>query len=298
MPSMDWDKLRIFYVTADAGSFTRAGDRLNLSQSAVSRQIGALEDRLGVPLFHRHARGLILTEQGEILFQAAREIYSKVEVTEGRLRDAQGRPSGLLRISTTRTFGSFWLARNIGDFIHQYPEIDVQIRVTDAELDIAMREADVAIRLHPPHQPDLIQRVLGQVDYHIYASPAYLERRGQPQRPEDLDNHDLIIWGPNPPPLMRELNWIVKVGASDRQRRPILRINNIYGILQAVESGLGLASLPDYFAQASDRIVRVLPELDGPTFTAYFSYPSELKGSKRIEVFRDFLVKKLRETGF
>jgi len=292
MPFMDWDKLRVFYVTAESGSFTKAGERLHLSQSAVSRQISALEDRLGVPLFHRHARGLLLTEQGEILFRTVGEVYTKLDIAEGRIRDTQETPSGTLRITTTVAFGSVWLAKHIEEFIREYPEIDVHIMVSDHELDIAMREADVAVRFHPSEQPDLIQRSLTDIHFHVYGSPAYLERKGAPRSLEDLDNHDLIIYGRDAPSSVRQVDWILEAGARGKARQPILHINSIYGLLQAVESGLGLAGLPEYFA-GNERIVRVLEDVEGPTLTLYMAYPEELRDSKRISAFRDFLLRKL-----
>jgi len=293
MSSVDWDKLRIFYLTAESGSFTKAGERLHLSQSAVSRQISALEERLGVSLFHRHARGLLLTEQGEILFRTARDFYTKVEIVEGRIRDSKDRPSGALRIATTIAFGSVWLARHIRDFIREYPDIEVQILVSDYDVDVAMREADVSLRFHPPHQPDLIQRALAEVSFNVYASPAYIERKGEPKSFQDLENHDLLGFGPDAPPSMRPVDWILQDRNGTNRLRPILQMNSIYGLLQAVESGLGLAGLPEYFGHTNTRIVRVLSDVQGPKSTIYMAYPEELRDSKRISVFRDFLLRNI-----
>ena len=111
--AVDWDKIRIFYTVAEAGSFTRAGDDLGLSQSAVSRQISALERELKAPLFHRHARGLILTEQGDLLFRAARDMKMRLETTRARLVETSERPSGDLKVTTTVGLGSIWLAQRV-----------------------------------------------------------------------------------------------------------------------------------------------------------------------------------------
>ncbi len=192
---MDWDKIRIFHAVAEAGSFTHAGDTLNLSQSAVSRQISTLEQSLNVPLFHRHARGLILTEQGEDLYVTAHEVFHKVTMTEARLTESKERPEGPLKITTTIGFGSIWLTPRIKEFMDSYPEIDVTILLEYDDLDLAMREADVAIRLTPPRQPDLIQRHLMSINYNCYASPEYLQEHGIPKKPEDLDSHNLITFG-------------------------------------------------------------------------------------------------------
>ena len=294
---MDWDKLRIFYAVAEAGSFTHAGDALNLSQSAISRQISALEDSLKVTLFHRHARGLILTEQGELLFRTAREVFAKLSMAEGMISESKDRPRGPLKITTTVAFGSVWLTPRIREFLELYPEIQVSVVVDDTELDLSMREADVAIRMSPPRQPDLIQRHLVSIQVHVYAAPEYIKKYGMPQKPEDLDKHRLIIYGEDSRPPAQGVNWLLDAGAKPNiDRKPILTVNNFYGILRAVRSGLGLAALSDFIAIEHPDLVRVLPELTGPPVEAYFVYPEELRNSKRISVFRDFLLRKVAES--
>jgi DNA-binding transcriptional LysR family regulator len=294
--SMDWDKLRVFHAVAEAGSFTHAGEALNLSQSAVSRQISALEESLSVPLFHRHARGLILTEQGELLYRTAREVFSNLAMTEAMLSESKDRPKGPLKVTTTVSFGSAWLTPRIREFLDLYPEIQVSLVVDDSELDLSMREADVAIRMSPPRQPDLVQRHLMTVHYHVYASSEYLRRFGTPQKPEDLDKHRIIIYGLDARPPARIINWLWEAGARPGyDRRPIFMVNNTYGIFRAVASGLGIAALPDFMTQETSDLVRILPELAGPQGEAYFVYPEELRTSKRIAVFRDFLLRKVAE---
>ena len=294
--AMDWDKLRVFHAVAEAGSFTHAGEALNLSQSAVSRQISALEESLSVPLFHRHARGLILTEQGELLFRTAREVFAKLAMAEGLISESKDRPKGPLKITTTVAFGSIWLTPRIREFLDLYPEIQVSLVVDDSELDLSMREADVAIRMSPPRQPDLIQRHLVSVQVHIYGAPDYLKKYGTPQRAEDLDDHRLIVYGEDARPPTPGVNWLLEVGVkSGQDRRPILTVNNTYGMLRAIMSGLGVAALPDFVANEHSGLVRVLPEVSGPPNEAYFVYPEELRTSKRISVFRDFLLRKVAE---
>jgi DNA-binding transcriptional LysR family regulator len=295
--TMDWDKLRVFHAVAEAGSFTHAGEVLNLSQSAVSRQISALEESLSVPLFHRHARGLILTEQGELLFRTAREVFAKLSMAEGLISESKDRPKGPLKITTTVAFGSIWLTPRIREFLDLYPEIQVSLVVDDTELDLSMREADVAIRMSPPRQPDLIQRHLVTVQVFVYATADYIKKYGMPQRPEDLDNHRIIVYGADARPPVAGVNWLLDAGARlGQERRPILTVNNSYGMLRAVMSGLGIAALPDFVAAEQASLVRVLPEVAGPPNEAYFVYPEELRASKRISVFRDFLLRKVLES--
>jgi DNA-binding transcriptional LysR family regulator len=295
--AMDWDKLRVFHAVAEAGSFTHAGESLNLSQSAVSRQISALEESLSVPLFHRHARGLILTEQGELLFRTAREVFAKLAMAEGLISESKDRPKGPLKITTTVAFGSIWLTPRIREFLDLYPEIQVSLVVDDSELDLSMREADVAIRMSPPRQPDLIQRHLVSVQVHIYASNDYVQKYGAPKRPEELEEHRVIVYGEDTRPPVPGVNWLLEVGTKPGQdRRPILTVNNTYGMLRAIMSGLGVAALPDFVASEQNGLVRILPEISGPPNEAYFVYPEELRASKRISVFRDFLLRKVAES--
>lgn len=297
---LDWDRVRLFRGVAEAGSFTRAADELNLSQSAISRQISALEEDLGTPLFHRHARGLVLTEQGEILLDTARDIAAKMASVEGRLVETKAEPQGHLRINTTVGFGSVWLASHLKEFLDLYPEIKVSLLVIDTELDLSMREADVGLRLNPPRQPDLIQKRLRTVHTHLYAAPEYLDGALPLETADDLDRHRLIVYGTEgTPPPVPSLNWILFAGRDDDDPRPprsaALMINNVYGMVRAAERGAGVASLPDYLGSTSRRLTRVLPKLEGPTFDVYFVYPEEMRASKRVNVFRDFLLRKMAE---
>ena len=292
---MDWDKLRVFHAVAEAGSFTHAGDTLNLSQSAVSRQISALEEALQVPLFHRHARGLILTEQGEALNRTVREVFAKLAMTEALLTESREKPAGRLKVTTTVGFGSSWLAQRLQAFLEAYPEVSISLLLDDSDLDLAMREADVAIRMHPPKQPDLVQRHLMTIEWQVYASPEYLKKHGVPQRPEDLDAHRLVLFGDYRPPV-NDINWLAEVGRRPGSpRRALLEVNNAHAVMLAIRSGLGIGAIPDFMAPETQDLVRVLPDLKSPKIDVFFVYPEELRNSKRVAVFRDFLLARLAE---
>ena len=291
---LDWDKLRIFHPVAQAGSFTRGGDSLNLSQSAVSRQISTLEENLHCPLFHRHARGLLLTEQGEVLYRTVHEVFSKLAMAEAQLLENRDLPFGPLKVTTTMAFGSVWLTPRIKKFLDEYPDIELSILLDDSELDLAMREADVAIRFKPPSKQDLIQRVLRSNKMMVFASPEYLAKHGVPQRPKDLDDHHIIGYAEEAQQPVAGLNWLLTEGRpADNPRKPILRVNNIHGIYRAARSGLGIAALPDYFVHESQTLVPILHNLKGPAFDAYFLYPEAIRNSKRVAVFRDFILREL-----
>jgi DNA-binding transcriptional LysR family regulator len=296
---MDWDKLRIFHAAALAGSFTRAGESLDMSQSAVSRQVSALEQELGAPLFHRHARGLILTEEGELLMRATREIMLRLKDVQSRLADSRGQPSGTLRVTTTVGLGSTWLASRVNEFIDLYPGIHLELILDDSELDVSMRQADVAIRLRAPTQPDLVQRKLFTVHFHVYGAPDYLDRFGHPQSLADLDGHRIVAFGENAPSYLRGLNWLCLAGRETGNPRPAaLTVNNVVAIRRAVENGVGIAMLPDYLVNANSKLVMLLADDELPSFDCFFVYPEEMRDSARVTVFRDFLIANARRWSF
>jgi DNA-binding transcriptional LysR family regulator len=291
---MDWDKLKVFHAAAEAGSFTHAGEQLGLSQSAVSRQVSALEQELSVSLFHRHARGLILTEQGELLYRTAHDVFMKLEAARAKLTDSKERPNGELKVSTSPGIGLHWLTPRLGEFIDLYPDIHITLITSDEELDLAMREADVAIRLRQPTQPDLIQRKLFSVRFHAYASPEYLKRFGTPKTLDDLDKHRvLLLGGTVVPNYFENRRWLMEVARNGKGPRvPILTINNILGVQRACQRGIGIALLPDYLVEENGGLVQLFGESDTVSLDAYFAYPEELKSVARVQVFRDFLVAK------
>jgi DNA-binding transcriptional LysR family regulator len=296
---MDWDKLKVFHAAAEAGSFTHAGEQLGLSQSAVSRQVSALEQELSVALFHRHARGLILTEQGELLYRTAHEVFMKLEAARAKLTDSRERPHGDLKVTTTVGIGVHWLTPRLGEFVDLFPDIRIQLITTDEELDLAMREADVAIRLRQPTQPDLIQRKLFSVRFHAYASPEYLKRFGTPRSIEDLDQHRVLLLGGQIPAYLQPTRWLVEVGRDSKgPRTPHLTINNVLGILRASQRGLGIAMLPDYLVEENGGLVQLFAEADPITIDAFFVYPEELKSVARVQAFRDFLVSKAQRWSY
>ena len=296
---LDWDKLRIFHAAAEAGSFTHAGESLSISQSAVSRHISALERDLNVPLFHRHARGLVLTEQGELLYRTAQDVLSKLATTQILLADSRGKPSGELRVTTTMAFGTGWLTPRLSEFMKLYPDIRLILLLGDETLNLTMREADVAIWFGAPTQQDLVRRRLFTAHYHVYASNDYVKRHGKPMTPSDLDAHRILTYGGPVPRPFKEMNWLETMRRDGKgPRDPALRINSLVALHRAVERGLGIAVLPDYLAKDDPALINVLDDQEMPVFDAYFVYPEDLKDTKRVNAFRDFLVAKSREWSF
>ncbi len=290
---LDWDKLRLFHAVAVAGSFTEGARRMKLSQPALSRQIIALEEQLGAKLFHRHARGLALTHEGEQLYRTTQEIASAIERAKGGIEQTRNRPTGEIRLTTTVSFGSSWLPGRLAEFLDLYPDIRIHLILSDNEIDLARREADCAIRFQKPTQADLIQRPLAPIRHRLCASPDYLAKWGEPKTAEDLAGHRLIAYGPAAPPYLRGINWVLELGHDGPPREPALSVNSSAGVLQAVEAGAGIAALPSYLISPGRRVKVLLPEQVGAVFQTYFVYPSELKGSVRVGVLRDFLLERM-----
>ena len=291
---MDWDKLKIFHAVAEAGSFTRATVNLNLSQSAISRQIQSLEQDLKVQLFERHARGLTLTENGEYVFKTAHEVITKLKEVEISLGDQKNKPTGKLSITTVRSFGTHWLTPRIQEFMQINPEIEVELIFDDKELDLSTRQADIGIFMRRPKQLNYIQRKLVDIKYHIYGSTRYLEKYGIPNNLNDLNKHRFISFGKGAPSPVFNPDWALKLGIKDnKKRKSIMKVNSVMGLLLAVESGVGLAALPDYLVFQSQNVIKVLPKLEGPITEAHFVYPQSLKNVARVQVFKNFLYSKI-----
>ena len=291
---MDWDKLKIFHAVAEAGSFTNATINLNLSQSAISRQIQSLEQDLKVQLFERHARGLTLTENGEYLFKTAREVISKLKEVETSLGDQKSKPSGKLTITTVRSFGTHWLTPRIEEFLQLNPEIEIELIFDDKELDLSTRQADIGIFMRRPKQLNYIQKKLVDINYYIYGSTKYLEKYGIPKTINDLNKHRFISFGKGAPSPVFNPDWALKLGLKDKKKRkPIMKVNSIMGLLLAVESGVGLAALPDYLVSQSNNVIKVLPKSEGPITEAHFVYPQSLRNVARVQTFRNFLYSKI-----
>ncbi len=296
---MDWDKLKIFHGVAEAGSFTKATINLHLSQSAISRQIQSLERELKVQLFERHARGLILTENGEYLFKTANEVISKLRDVESAITDQINKPRGKLTVTTVVSFGTTWLTPRIQEFMQLNPEIEIELIFDDKELDLSTRQADIGIWMRRPKQLNYIQKKLIDINYHIYGSTKYLEKKGHPKSINDLNKHKFISYGKGTPSPAFNADWVLKLGMKNQKsRRPIMKVNSVYGLLLAVQSGVGLASLPDYITVSVPNIVKVLPKIEGPITEAHFVYPESLKNEARLKAFRNFLYSKINEWKF
>ena len=296
---MDWDKLKIFHTVAEASSFTKASTILNLSQSAISRQIQSLENDLKVKLFERHARGLVLTDNGEYLFKSAHEVISKLKDVESNLGGQKDKLDGKLTVTTVVSFGTTWLTPRIKEFMDLNSGIEIELIFDDKELDLSTRQADVGIWMRRPKQLNYIQKKFVDFNYHIYGSNQYLEKNGYPKTIKDLNNHKFITYGRGAPSPVYNPDWVLTLGTKEgKKRKSIMKVNSVYGLLLAVQSGVGLAALPDYIVYNVPNLTKVLPNETGKPTETHFVYPASLKNTARLTTFRNFIFSKVNEWKF
>lgn len=296
---MDWDKLRIFHAVAESGSLTSAGKALSLSQPAVSRQIATLEESLGVALFRRHARGLVLTEQGEMLYETTKEIFNRLFLVKGQLTDTRRLPEGPFVITTSEFISATWLAARLVEFREKNPAIQLTVLVDDKILKISQKQADAAIRLSKPTESDLVHRHLTSINFHICASKKYFEKHGHPKTAAELRKHNLIGFPDNIAWPFPNPNWLFEVtGINPKRDNNLLLLNSMHSIHQAVKTGAGIAVLPDYLIAEDSDLEVVLPRLERPAVDLYFIYAEERRNSRRLTAFREFLLENIEKTKF
>jgi DNA-binding transcriptional LysR family regulator len=212
-------------------------------------------------------------------------------VAESNLKDARDRPQGELIVTAPIGIGATWLAPRLGGFMDAYPDVSLRLLLDDRELDLTTLEAECAIRLWEATHADLIQRKILSITTSLYASREYIAKHGMPKTPEDLANHRVIAYGARSGDPMKVLDFALTLGREDhRPREAALTINNVSALVKAVVAGLGIGGLPDYLAQADTGLMRVFPETDGPNIDVFFIYPADLRRSKRIAAFRQYLL--------
>ena len=213
--------------------------------------------------------------------------------------EKKDKPSGKLTVTTVVSFGTTWLTPRIQEFMKLNPEIEIELIFDDKELDLSTRQADIGIWMRRPKQLNHIQKKLIDIHYHIYGASKYLEQYGYPKNLSDLNKHKFISYGRGTPSPVFNPDWALKIGVKDdKKRKPVMKVNSVYGLLLAVQSGVGLAALPDYITVSVPNIIRVLPKIEGPKTEAHFVYPQSLKNVARIIAFRNFLYSKIKKWEF
>ncbi len=288
---VNWEKIKTFYNVAMVGSFTRAAEELNITQSALSRSIMQLEYDLKTKLFYRTIRGLDLTQEGQALFKIAQRMAAEAKNITQLLENGATDPKGLLTIATTPSLATMWLPYYMNGFFEKYPDMRLKIVAKDEDLDLTARQADVSIHPLVLHQDDLMQEYLLTFKPKAFASPEYLEKYGYPKKPADLDHHRLITYSEDYIQPYGNVNWILYAGRPTQIRTPFLRITTGAGLLAMAEAGLGICAISDEYpaVKHSKKLVRILPDFEGPGVKIYYSYPKQLKDVARIRCLGDYL---------
>lgn len=286
---MDIPELQAFVKVVQAGSFTRAAETLGTQKATLSRTVSQLEARLGVRLLERTTRSLSLTEIGRELFERAVGILGAVEDAERLVQQIHAEPRGVLRLTCGVEFGMLAVSGWIDGYLAQYPDVSVEADFTGRLVDLVHEGFDLAIRIGPLEDSRLAARRLGSLEYGLFASPAYLARRGTPATPQELAAHTLLVFSAGAHrggwKLQRDGEEI-RVDNAGR-----LRVNNSFAVRDAALSGLGIAQLPLRVARgAGDALVRVLPGWAPPAVPVHAVFPSNRFLTPKVRAFVDLAV--------
>lgn len=301
MSKLEWDKLKTFYWVAQLGSFAKASHHLNLSQSALSRQVAKLEYQVGRSLFNRSVKGVKLNDAGQQIYQLSKRILSDVEITEGKIVEDENEPSGNLKLSCTTSLASTWLVHYLTNFLEKHPKLSLSVVATDEEPDLSTCEVDIAIRSAMPERDDLIQEKLKSFQVKLFASKKYIEKFGTPKSLEDLANHRIITYGSTRNAPFDNIDWISTIGMPIGKIRPsCLRINSALGMYHAANEGLGIVPFCEGFENfatyKNSTLVPVLQEVTGPKADRFFIYSSKQKTSSKIQALLSHLKESVRRS--
>jgi DNA-binding transcriptional LysR family regulator len=290
---LDLNAMVVFAAVAETGSFTAAARHLAMPKSTVSRKVGELEKRIGARLIQRTTRRLSLTDVGRVYSEHCARIGREADEADLAVQQMQATPRGLLRITappSLRTLGQI-----AAEFLGRYPDVRIEVVCTERHVDLVAEGFDVAVRVGPLTDSNLIARKLAVVRQVLVAAPGYLRRRGSPRGPMDLQEHETIGLGSGPGPAVWSLD---KAGESvDAHVRRRLAVNDIGWVQEAARRGIGIALLPEFACEEdlqAGRLRQVLSEWSSGERPLYALYPTPRHLSRKVIVFIDMLSVGLR----
>ncbi len=283
--SLDWSALRDFLAVAETGSLSRAAKKLRLSQPTLSRRIAGLEAQLKAQLFQRTPRGLVLTEAGDKVLSGARRVEQEALAIERQAEAAQAALTGTVRISLAEILGALWLPPRLAAFHAQYPALCIEVLVDNRAVNLVRREADIAVRMFRPEQPDLIAKKVGTMYMGLYGSREYFARRGEPQTKEDLKGHTLVGFDES----MSQRPPVQRLEAMFSRDRIVHRSTSFIGQFQATLAGIGLGVHECISADADPHLKRVLPEDVNHPLEVWLVTHEDMRRSPRVRAVFDYL---------
>lgn len=286
---MDWNSLKVFLTIAECGSLTAAARKLKISQPTLSRKILLLEESLDSQLFQRLPRGLVLTKAGESIMQSVQQMEGQALDVEKKLTGQNLRLDGKVRLTATEYIGSFWITKDMQEFRAQYPGIHVDMRVDMQVINLVRREADIAVRLGRPDQPDLIAKKLGSFRTYLAASKSYLEKHGRPERLEDLKNHYGVGFGEG----TMQTHAVLGLFRHFHRENILFSSNSLYSIYRAIDNGLGIGMMPDIAAADFPDVEFILPEKHYLELEVWLVTHAEIQHNARIRALYDYLATSL-----
>lgn len=291
--TIDLNDMMIFARVVKDSGFTAAGRALGLPRSTVSRRVARLERALGVRLLERTTRRLGLTEAGALTYEHCRRIGEEVEDATRALQTLLELPRGLLRVTASVTTGRHLIVPQLTDFLARYPEVRVELELTNRRVELVEEAFDVALRVGALEPSSLIARVVGPLRTGLFASPAYLAAKGIPAEPSDLTGHRCLSMVGSP----AHRHWRLQgPGRAEVELKiePLLAINDLDSLREAVAGGAGIAALPPYLApMETNRLVRVLPDWSFAPTDCHFVYPSRRGATPKLRAFVDFMVERI-----
>lgn len=288
---MDWNKLKSFYIISQIGNISRAAEKMNLNQSSLSRQILALEKQLQSKLFIRDLKGLKLTTEGKILFDAVQKVDRELNIAKKLILGHDRSLRGEFKVLSTAGFAASYLASYVPEFLKKYPEMNFSLIANDDLNSFDIREMDIVIHPKIASDPELIQEHLFTTELRLFASPQYLKEYGNPKKISDLESHKLIAYGDYRTHPFPNLNWHLIAGLPSKQTRTAsTTINFASGRICVAEEGLGILSIPHNHPQLKKKnLVEVLPEIQGPTIEIFLIYEKARQNSKKIQAFCSYM---------
>jgi DNA-binding transcriptional LysR family regulator len=287
---MNWEGISEFVHVAETESFTQAAQRLAISTAKVSRQVGALEQRLNVKLLYRTTRRVSLTQEGKLFYHHCRSVLDGLEAAERAVTELQSRPQGTIKLTAPTTYAEKKIAPLLNNFALQYAQIEINAYFTNRQIDLVDEGYDIAIRLGKLQDSTLMAKKLSNRMIHLCASPSYLEQHGTPHSLSELDGHNCLLG------TLDYWRFSTKDGERNIKVNCTLRYNNGKALLDAALKGLGIVQLPDYYVDehiASGKLVALLSDLSDQDQGVWAVYPANRYLSPKIRLLIDYLFEQL-----